>query len=449
MKLRVPNEKIIWSELNSGLKVITVEMPAFYTISAGFFVRAGSRYELPHEIGLSHFIEHMLFKGSHKFSALQISQMIEGRGGQLNAYTCEESTCFYLKTQPESFFTSLDVLLDLYTAPQFNLSDLEKEREVIIEELHAYEDQPSLYIDDLFASVIWSGHPLGNLILGAEEQIAKYTLDDIKNYFHRYYTAPNTVLAVAGCITHDEVMEWVVEHEHQIPQGKENIFLPFQHKQRSPRLHLHLKDSEQCNFQVGVACGNKYASEEWALRLLSTIAGENMSSRLFQEIREKRGLVYQISSGLELYEDVGCFFFQCGADPEKVEICLQESLKVLKNLAVDLVDDEELERAKAFIIGQALQDMESTLSCMLWVGDKLLGNARDFSTALFCERIQSVSPQEVQSAAREIFCTSNLNMALIGPYEKSIELSKLLTFEPFKGIDNSYENASGIGDENE
>jgi predicted Zn-dependent peptidase len=434
MRARIPNEKIEWTELNSGLKVVTVEMPAFYTISAGFLVKAGSRYELPHEIGLSHFIEHMLFKGSKKYSAMQISQKIEGRGGQLNAYTCEESTCFYLKTQPESFFESMDVLLDLYTSPQFDLLELEKEREVIIEELHAYEDQPSLYIDDLFASVIWSGHPLGNLILGAEEQIAKYTKNDVENYFQRYYTAPNTVLAVAGCITHQEVLDWVSKNEIQIPPGVPNTFLPFQHKQHSPRLHLMMKDSEQCNMQVGVPCSNRHSSKEWALRLLSTIAGENMSSRLFQEIREKRGLVYHVSSGLELYEDVGCFYFQCGVDPEKVEVCLTESLAVLKSLCQKPVEPDELDRAKTFVIGQALQDMESTLSCMLWVGDKLLSRDGDFSTVLFCANIEAVTSLEIQNAAQEIFKTACLNMALIGPYEKSVDLSKCLTFENLGSI---------------
>lgn len=435
--MRIPNEKIEWTELDTGLKVVTVEMPAFYTVSAGFLVKAGSRYEQPHEVGLSHFIEHMLFKGSRKYSATQISQKIEGRGGQLNAYTCEESTCFYLKTLPESFFESMDVLLDLFTSPQFDASELEKEREVIIEELHAYEDQPSLYIDDLFSSVIWSGHPLGNLILGAEEQIAGYTKTDIENYFHRYYTAPNTVLAVAGCITHQEVLEWVVKNKACIPAGKPNQFLPFQHKQRSPRLHVMMKDSEQCNMQVGVPCCNRYSPKEWPLRLLSTIAGENMSSRLFQEIREKRGLVYHVSSGLELYEDVGCFYFQCGVDPEKVEICLKESLAVLKGLCQKPVDPDELERAKAFIIGQALQDMENTLSCMLWVGDKLLSAEKDFSTALFCTRIDAVTSLQVQEAAQEIFKTDCLNVALIGPCEKSVDLSKCLTFDNLESIRTS------------
>jgi predicted Zn-dependent peptidase len=323
----------------------------------------------------------------------------------------------------------MDVLLDLYTSPRFDEAELEKEREVIIEELHAYEDQPSLYIDDLFSSVIWSGHPLGNLILGAEEQIAKYTKKDVEDYFHRYYTAPNTVLAIAGCITHEEVMQWVHKHEKMFPAGTPNTFLPFQHKQRAPRLHLLLKDSEQCNMQVGFPCGNRYSSEEWALRVLSTIIGENMSSRLFQEIREKRGLVYHISSGLELYEDVGCLFFQCGVDPEKVEVCLRESLKVMKHLSEHLVGHEELARAKAFIKGQALQDMESTLSCMLWVGDKLLGKERDFSTALFCEHIQSVTAEEVLAVSQAIFRTPFINMALIGPYEKSMELTTALTFD--------------------
>jgi len=428
MKIKIPHEKIEWTELDSGLRVITVEMPAFYTISAGFFAKVGSRYEEPQEVGLSHFIEHMLFKGSRKYTSLQISQMIEGRGGQLNAYTCEESTCFYLKTQPDSFFESLDVLLDLYTAPKFDLIEFEKEREVIIEELHAYEDQPNLYIEDLFSATIWEGHPLGNLILGAEEQLSRYTLADLENFFHRHYTSPNTVIAVAGCITHEEVMQWVHRNEKSIRGGVPNTFLPYDEHLIKRRSNVLFKETEQCNLQFGMPCGNRYAQEEWALRLLSTVAGENMSSRLFHEIREKRGLVYHISSGIDLYEDVGCFYIQSGVDAEKVDICIKESLIVLKDLAERPVDKSELERAKAFTIGQALQEMENNLSCMLWVGDKLLSKEREFSTAHFCTKILGVSAKEIQEVAQNLFRDSTLNLALIGPYEKSEELSKILTF---------------------
>lgn len=428
MHLEIPKEKITWSELDSGLKVITVEMPNFYTVSGGLFANVGSRYERGKEMGISHFIEHLLFKGSKKYSARKISEVIEGRGGFLNAYTSEESTCFYFKTLPQSFFESLDVLVDLYTEPLFDPAEIEKEKDVVIEELHSYEDQPSAYIDDLFGATIWKGHPLGNMILGLEENILNHTVEDVNNYFRKYYTSDNTVLAVAGCVTHEEVLSWIKKEEYRFKRGAKNIFEPFKLIQKVPRVDVLHKELEQCNLQIGVPCGSRYCEEQWALRVLNTVIGENMSSRLFQDIRESKGLAYHISSTVEFYEDVGSFSFQCGVDQENIEECIRDSLKVLKSVTENDIPKEELQRAKTFAIGQALQDMESTLSYMLFVGDKLLSEEREFSTVYFCDQINRVSAKEVRDSASKIFQTSLLNLALIGPYNHNDQLLKNLAF---------------------
>ncbi|MDR3623998.1 MAG: pitrilysin family protein [Chlamydiales bacterium] len=415
----IPKEKIKWSALSSGLRLVTVEMPNFYTVSAGLFAYVGSRFEKKQDVGISHLIEHLLFKGSKKYSSKAISEIIEGRGGFFNAYTAEENSCFYFKTLQASFFESLDVLIDFYTAPLFDPVEVDKEREVIIEEIHSYEDQPSSYVEDLFSSVIWKNHSLGNLILGNEENILRFTVEDIKNYFNKHYTSCNTVLAVAGCVTHEEVLSWLKNQEYRFCRGERNSFESLVVSQCSPRVLIMHKDIEQCNIQLGVPTLGRFSQKQWALRLLSTIAGENMSSRLFQEIREKRGLAYNISSSVDFYYDVGMFTLQVGVDVEKIEVCLQESLKVLQELATTTLLDDELKRAKLFSVGQALQDMESTLSYMLWVGEKLLNNEIDFSTAEFCKNIETVTGQDVQCVAKEIFCTERLSLALIGPYSAS------------------------------
>lgn len=425
--MQIPKEKIKWSQLPSGLRVVTAEMPNFYTISAGIFGFIGSRFETKSEIGISHFIEHLLFKGSQKYSAKEMSELIEGRGGTFNGYTSEESTCFYFKTLPDSFLDSMEVLVDLYTAPIFDPQEIEKEKEVIIEELHSYEDQPSLFIDDFFSSVIWGDHPLGHLILGHEKQLLNYGADELKNYFTRHYTSANTVIAVAGCTTHAEVVDWVSKQQSRFLRGDLNSFLPYKHKQKVPIIRILNKESEQCNLQLGVPCGNRYSKDQWALRLLNTLMGENMSSRLFQEIREKRGVAYHITSGLELYEDVGYFYIQSGVDLDKVEVCLKESMRVVKEFCEDLVSEEELKRAKSYITGQALQEMESTLSCMLWIGDIFLGKERKFLTSYFCKKIEQVTREEIRAVAKKIFRTNHLNLALIGPYDRIEFLTKLLS----------------------
>lgn len=425
----IPKEKILWTELDSGLKVITVEMPNFYTISAGLFANVGSRYEHESEMGISHFIEHLLFKGSKKYSAKKISEIIEGRGGFLNAYTSEESTCFYFKTLPSSFFESLDVLVDLYTEPLFDPIDIEKEKDVVIEEIHSYEDQPSAYIDDLFGTTIWKNHPLGNLILGKRETVLKHDKEEINGFFNKYYNASNTVLAVAGCITHDEVLSWIKKEEHRFKKGAESSYKPFQIIQEKPNIRIYSKELEQCNLQFGVPTSGRYSQEQWPLRVLNTIIGENMSSRLFQEIRENRGLAYHISSSVDFYDDVGCFSVQCGVDRDSVEECVKESLGILHEVCVNNLKEEEVRRAKAYGIGQALQDMESTLSYMLFVGDKLLSKEREFSTHYYCEKIKAVTTQEIKDVANKIFKNSLLNLALIGPYNRKDELLKCLLFK--------------------
>ena len=426
--MEIPKEKIIWTELESGLRVVTVEMPNFYTIAAGLFASVGSRYEHEDEMGISHFIEHLLFKGSKKFSAKKISEIIEGRGGFLNAYTSEESTCFYFKTLPNSFFESLDVLVDLYTDPLFDPIEIEKEKDVVIEELHSYEDQPSAYIDDLFGATIWKNHPLGNLILGKKETVLKHNYDKISAYFNKYYNASNSVLAVAGCITHEEVLAWIKNEQHRFKKGNLGTFKPFQIIQTKASLTIYTKDLEQCNLQFGVPTPGRYSEEQWALRVLNTIIGENMSSRLFQEIRENRGLAYHISSAVDFYDDVGSFSIQCGVDQDNVEECIKQSLAILHETVFDSITPEELKRAKAYGIGQALQDMESTLSYMLFVGDKLLSKERDFSTFHYCEKLGAVTLNQVGDAASKIFKNSLLNLALIGPYNHKDKLIKQLLF---------------------
>ncbi len=394
-------------------------MPHLHSTSAGIYGRVGGRFEDASKMGISHFVEHMLFKGSQHYSAKQISQLIEGNGGYLNAYTAEEHSCFYFKTLKKSLFSSLDVLVDMYTTPQFNKEEFEKEREVILEEIHSYEDNPAQAIDDLFASVIWEGHPLAHYILGEPHHIEKMTVKHLEEYFEAYYTAPNTVLSVAGPIDHDEVMQWIKENEHRFRLGHENHCTPFLWEQNKPRTKKVDKDLEQCHLQLGFPTAGRDSSDEYTLHVLNTIAGENMSSRLFQELRERRGLAYHVSSSVDFYEEVGCFSMQSSLDPEKVQECIDETLVVLESLHT--LDPLELERAKGFIIGHTLQESENSLSAMLWIGEQAIDRREDLSFDGFSSKIQEVKQEEVEHLARRLFDPNNLTLAIIGPSHNDIE----------------------------
>jgi predicted Zn-dependent peptidase len=235
------------------------------------------------------------------------------------------------------------------------------------------------------------------------------------------------VLAVAGAISHAEVLALINKEQHRFRQGPNTLFAPFDFVQKEKRAALHYKPIEQCHLQFGFPTVGRYSEREWALRVLNTLAGENMSSALFQEIREERGLAYHITSSQDFHSDVGSFSVQCGVDAENVEECVSESLRLLYAFKTKKVDKGDLERAKHYLIGQALQDMESTLSHMLFAGDKLLGLDREFSTSAYCEKINKVTAEEILEAANLFFNESCLNLALIGPYNNEKQLLNRMT----------------------
>ncbi len=407
-------ERITIDELAGGLRVVTIEMSASQTISAGFFIRGGGRCEGAEELGLSHFVEHMLFKGTCGYSAEEIGRIVEGGGGSLNAYTSEESTCLYVKTLPREWDVVMKVLLDMVVRATFDPVEIEREREVILEEIRSYEDLPGQQIEELFAETIWEGHPLGNPLLGTEESLRSHTREKLLAHYRRYYNASNMVLAVAGRITHSQVVEWATRFAAPaIPSGPRSLFLPFTHE-----VHTQLKvvkgRSEQVQLQFGFPCAGRSHRSEFALRLLSTLLGETMSSRLFQEIREKRALAYHVSSSFDLYEDVGCFSINSAVDPPKVAEFLNASFAILKEVTRSPFEPWEVAQGKRYLIGQALQEMEQTLNQMLWVGDKLIGDDENLSTHYFCEQVERVEARELTELASALFSKDRLHLALIG-----------------------------------
>lgn len=413
--MHIPHEAIRHEVLPSGLSVVTLHHPQAYAVSAGIHVRTGSRYEKPAEMGVCHLIEHMLFKGSPRYNAQEVTHLLEGEGGQINAYTSQDSTCYYIKTLPDAFAQSMDVLFDVFTSPLFAKEELEKERLVIIEEILAYEDQPLSQLEESFSRLLWGDHPLGNPILGTRETLDALDAAALHTFHKKHYTAENIVLSVVGAASHDVVMEWIHAHEALLPSGSRNTYLPYEHQQEAPRFLFQEKDLEQCYFQLGFPCVHRHHPDSWTLRVLNALVAESMSSRLYQEIREKLGYAYHLTSDVDFLDDTGCFSLEIACDARNLTRCVEKSMNVLQDLCKNPPSKEEVNRAKKYVMGCAIQEMESSLSSMIYLGDALLAGEAHFSTRYFCEQIENVSPAAVQEVASKTLIRKNCNAVVLGP----------------------------------
>src|SRR6185369_3788976 len=286
------------SRLQSGLTIATAEMPHMASVSLGLWVGVGGRYEPAQLNGVSHFIEHLLFKGTSKRSAKEISQAVEGIGGYLNAFTGEESTCFYSKGRHDRFNELLDVLADMFLNSKFDPDEIEKERSVIKEELAMYLDQPQHHVHELLNELLWPDQPLGRPLTGTGKSLDAMGRGHLIHYLRSHYVAPSVLVVAAGCLSHREVVQAVSRFAPRFPHGKRPNFVPATSEQRAPAVRLFTKKTEQTQLALALRTCSRHDERRFALRLLNTILGENMSSRLFQEIREDRGLAYSIYSSL-------------------------------------------------------------------------------------------------------------------------------------------------------
>lgn len=414
--------------LDNQLRIITCEMPHMESVAMGIWVGVGSRYETFEKSGISHFIEHLLFKGTAKRTGKEISQEIEGRGGILNAFTGEEYTCYYFKVSGKHFAHAFEILCDMYVNPAFSEEEIQKEREVILEEIRMYLDQPAQHVQELFSELLWPKHPLGKLIIGTPESLAAIQRPDICEHKNRYYIPQKTVIAVAGKITHEEVVEATKQHIQTAPSNEIPSFQAVAEDQKKPEATFYEKETEQFHVCLGVRSYPREHQDRYALRLLSTLLGENMSSRLFQEVREKHGLAYDIHSSTSRFYDTGSFTVSAGVEKKKLKKALAVILSELGKFKKDSVSDEELIRAKEYCVGQLVLGLEKTMNNMLWVGENLLCSDKVMTMQEMIDKIQEVDVAQIRKVAQDIFVNSKLNLALIGPVKNKSELLSELHF---------------------
>jgi predicted Zn-dependent peptidase len=405
--------------LHNGLRVISHRMPTMQSIALGIWVKVGGRYESERNKGISHFLEHLLFKGSRKFSYRKLKESIEGVGGSLNGFTSEESTCYLTKIPSRHLEISWDVLSDMVLNPLLPAQEVEKERAVILEEIKMYKDQPQVYVYDLLDALLWPGQPLGTPIIGTMDSIAKMKRKEILSFKERFYTPLNLVVSAAGQLKHDKLVRLAQKTFVRAKEGPVSDFVKVKENQEAPSLKIFHKKTEQTHMALGFHSLKRDHSLRHALGILNVVLGANMSSRLFNEVREKRGLAYEIGTLVKRYLDTGVFLVHAGIDNAKIQEAVPLILGQLKVCKNELIGRDEFRRAKEFYLGQLILALEDTLDHMLWIGEYTTCLGRAYTLNEIIKEVGQVKREDVRMAARAVFQERKLNMALIGPLQDS------------------------------
>ncbi len=420
--------------LPNGVRVVTGPMTGVRSASLIFYYNIGSRYERPEIAGVSHFLEHMLFKGTaRRPDARMISEEIERVGGVLNAGTGKESTSYWVKVPSTHFALAYDVLADMLRNSAFNATELDKERKVIFEEIRSVQDMPEELVHDVMDEVIWGSHEIGREIAGSEETVANITRDGMIDYWHRNYRPDRLVVAAGGDVLHEDVvalterffgdLEAVAEPDHITPAVID---------QTSARVRLVTRETEQAHLCVGFPAVPYTSELRHAQATIDAVLSSGMSSRLFQEIREKRGLVYSVYGYFRPYEDVGQGVVYAGTDLERVEETIGAIVTELRKLRDEIVPADELEGTKTLRKGRLLMGLEDSRSVASWVGGQESTYGEIKTPEEVMAEIDAVTAEEVQALAADLLRPERLSLALIGPYQDEAPYLELLN-DGFKG----------------
>lgn len=411
--------------LGNGLRVITSRMADVHSLAVGLWIKSGGRYETPRNQGMSHFMEHMLFKGTIRRSCQQLKRGIEEKGGVFNGFTAEEFVCYYVKILSKNLNLASDILSDMVLNPSLKADDIEKERAVISEEIRMYLDLPMQHVQDLLDELIWPKHPLGMSLLGTYDTIGSIQRVDLikhKELFH----GPNNIIATAcGNIKHNtfvDIMDNLFKKSKPANPSSSKKATSIAAK---PRTNFYHKDTEQTHVSLGVRGLSRRHPQRYALSLLNIILGGNMSSRLFNEIREKRSLAYEIGSSIKQYSDTGSFFIHAGIDNRKVRDAISIMMSELAKVKKRPVSKRELNMAKEYYKSGLLMAMEDNMAVMLFLGEQISSIGKISKKDEILKEIEEVDADMIYTVANKLFTGRNLKLAMIGPQrdedKKSIE----------------------------
>jgi predicted Zn-dependent peptidase len=410
-------QEYVLSELDTGERLITERVPSFRSVSLGFWIGAGSRDEPDSKAGVTHFIEHLLFKGTRSYSALDIAEIFDGLGGELNAATSRESTVVFARVPDRHLETALDVMADMVFSPSF--ADLETEREVVLEEIAMLEDSPQDLVHDLLSEAIFAGDPLGRHVIGRADVISTVTKRSLATYHRQMYTAGNIVLAAAGNLEHDHLLELLERSSHQRvepPEARTRVRKPLV-KPPPPGLRFLRKDTEQYHVCIGGIGVSRTDRRRFAASLLDAVLGGSASSRLFQEIREKRGMAYAVYSFASQYADTGLIGVYVGTRDENLDECFEIVAREIADIAGGNVNERELTRAKENLKGRIALSMESTSNRMSRLGKSLITDTELLSLDRIIAEVDAVDAPELAELAGMLLAPDALSASGIGPDE--------------------------------
>ena len=412
--------------LDNGVRIVSCPMKDKQSLAIGIWINTGSRFETPKFSGISHFLEHLVFKGTKNYSCQKIKESIEGVGGSFNGFTLEEATCYLVKIPARYLDLALSILSDMVINPSLPGEEIERERTVVLEEIKMYKDLPQTYVYDILDRLLWPNQPLGRSILGSTESIRGIKRQDMYSYKQSYYTAPNIVLSGAGLLDHDRFEDKVRKNFRFLEDRKVNKFCGAQEAQTKAQLGLLHKDTEQTHLAVGFHSLKRDHPLKYALSLLHIILGANSSSRLFNEIREKRGLAYEIGTQVKRLKDTGAFIVHAGVDNHKVEETVKLIFQELRKVRDKSVSSDEFRRAKEFYLGQLMIALEDTMDQMLWIGESTLTLDKTYTLRQVIKEIEKVKLSDLVEVSRLIFKEEKTNLALIGPLKQKEKIISAL-----------------------
>ena len=403
-------------KLGSQAQLVIEEIPYVKSVAIGVFIKVGSRHETPEIAGGSHFIEHMLFKGTEQRNAREIAESFESIGGQLNAYTSKEYTCVYARTLDENIYTASEIIFDMLFNSVFEPKEFSTEKEVVVEEINMYEDTPDDLIHDVFAQKMWADHTMGLPILGTLDSVANFSRDSIVNFYHRCYTPSNMVIAIAGNVEAEKMkdkIEAILEKD-----SFQQVVLPSSPPQQYNRFtSLVEKDTEQVQICWGVPGLNYHDHQRYTINIMNSILGGGFSSRLFQSLREELGLAYSIYSNSSAYSDTGACSIYIGTGPGKIERCQEALYEQIMKFVQEGVTDIEVQRTQQMVKSSMYMGMESVMNRMSRLGKSMLMYDRIIPIEEVMENVMQVKHHDVNQLAADMLAREKFSMAAIGTKE--------------------------------
>lgn len=419
--------------LDNGLKVITVPMQDNPAVTVLVMVETGSKYEVKETSGLSHFLEHMVFKGTpRRPKAIDIARELDSLGAQYNAFTSQEYTGYYAKVSPEHIDTALDVVSDIYLNPLLDTNEIEKEKGVIVEEIRMYQDMPHRHVHDVFMELVYGDQPAGWNVAGDEKTVKSFTRDDFKKYISEHYVAESTLVIVSGSFDEDATLKKIENAFSLISKSKNLPKIQVKEEQSKPALALKFKETDQAHIVLGVRSFDARSEHDPVLAVLSTLLGGGMSSRLFQKLREEMGVGYYVRASHDAYTDHGLFTISTGIDTSRIDEVIKTLIDECNKIIDEGVSEEELKKVKDYITGSFVLGLETSDSRAEYCAVNQILKGKVESPEEEISKIQKVTAEEIVDIAKKIFVDEKLNMAIIGPYKdvKDEErFIKLLTFK--------------------